>query len=184
MTRRGEHAPEALGNLTPREVEVLRLAARGLRSAEIAARLEIAVPTVKRHLTTVYRKLGVENRVEATTLYFAAVRGRPRDDDLMQIQAQLLERAVQNLVAVGLVQVERVSGLAADALRSVPLPRRAAPRLAAVFEQSEPASPTHVRQWARTAARVDKDEQLQAAFEALAGALAVATALSEDAPPA
>jgi hypothetical protein len=148
------------------------------------AELDIAVPTVKRHLTTVYRKLGVENRVEATALYFAAVRGRPRDDDLMLMQAQPLERAVQNLVAVGLVQVERVSGLAADALRSVPLPRRTAPRLAAVFEQSEPASPARVRQWAKAAARVDGEEQLQSAFEALAGALAVATALSEDPPPA
>lgn len=183
MARGGEPTPDTLGDLTPREAEVLRLAARGLRSAEIAAQLEIAVPTVKRHLTTVYRKLGVENRVEATTLYFASVRRRPREDDLMLMQAQLLERAVQNLVAVGLVQVERVSGFAADALRSVPLPRRTAPRLAAVFEHSEPASPTHVRQWARAAARVDKEEQLQAAFEALAGALAVATALRDDPPP-
>ncbi|HTE61161.1 MAG TPA: helix-turn-helix transcriptional regulator, partial [Solirubrobacteraceae bacterium] len=63
--------------MTPREAEVLRLAARGLRSTEIA------VPTVKRHLTTVYRKLDVENRVEATALYFAGVRPKPRDDDLM-----------------------------------------------------------------------------------------------------
>ncbi|HTE60346.1 MAG TPA: hypothetical protein VK631_08330, partial [Solirubrobacteraceae bacterium] len=70
------------------------------------------------------------------------------------------------------------------ALRSVPLRTRAASRLTAVFERAEPASPTHVRHWARAAARVDGEEQLQAAFEALASALAVATALSEDAPPA
>lgn len=161
---------------------MLRLAARGLRSTEIAEQLEIAVPTVKRHLTTVYRKLDVENRVEATALYFAGVRPKPRDDDLMLMQAQLLERAVQNLVSVGLVRVERISGVAADALRAVPLRKRAASRLTAVFEQAEPASPTHVRHWARAAARVDGEEQLQAAFEALASALAVATALSEDAP--
>jgi DNA-binding CsgD family transcriptional regulator len=184
MAPRAKRTPDPLAGLTPREAEVLRLAARGMRSTEIAGKLDIAVPTVKRHLTTVYRKLGVENRVEATALYFAAVRGRPREDDLMLVQAQLLERAVQNLVAVGLLQVERVSSLAADALRSVPLPRRTAPRLAAVFEQSEPASPTRVRQWAKAAARVDGEEQLQAAFEALAGALAVATALSDDPPPA
>ncbi|MEV1332120.1 response regulator transcription factor [Micromonospora costi] len=50
--------------LSPREVDVVRLVARGLTNAEIAARLYIAVGTVKTHLASVQTKLGARNRVE------------------------------------------------------------------------------------------------------------------------
>jgi DNA-binding CsgD family transcriptional regulator len=55
--------------LTDRELEVLRLVAAGAPSREIAGRLGIANSTVKAHLTSIYRKLGVTNRVQATRHY-------------------------------------------------------------------------------------------------------------------
>ncbi|GAA4971158.1 DNA-binding NarL/FixJ family response regulator [Nonomuraea thailandensis] len=51
--------------LTVREVEVLRLIARGLSNAEIAARLFIAATTVKTHINNAFAKIGVRNRTEA-----------------------------------------------------------------------------------------------------------------------
>ncbi len=56
------------GNLTPAEMQVLRLLARGRTTREIAAELVVAVSTVDRHLTHIYQKLGVRNRAEATAL--------------------------------------------------------------------------------------------------------------------
>jgi predicted ATPase/DNA-binding CsgD family transcriptional regulator/DNA-binding XRE family transcriptional regulator len=53
------------GNLTPRQAEVLRLLADGLSNKEIAARLYLSLGTVERHLTTIYRKLGLGGRVDA-----------------------------------------------------------------------------------------------------------------------
>jgi len=50
--------------LTPREIELARLAAGGLRNREIADRLGISVGTVKIHLHNVYRKLGVKGRIQ------------------------------------------------------------------------------------------------------------------------
>jgi two-component system response regulator DesR len=51
--------------LSDREIEVLRLAKRGLRSPQIAQALHIAPGTVRNHLSAVYRKLGVHTRYEA-----------------------------------------------------------------------------------------------------------------------
>ncbi|MDA0267300.1 MAG: LuxR C-terminal-related transcriptional regulator [Cyanobacteria bacterium] len=51
--------------LTPREVEVLRLIAAGMRNQEIADRLFISLATVKRHIANAYGKLGVSHRMEA-----------------------------------------------------------------------------------------------------------------------
>jgi predicted ATPase/DNA-binding NarL/FixJ family response regulator/DNA-binding XRE family transcriptional regulator len=53
------------GHLTSRQAEVLRLLADGLSNKEIAARLYLSPGTVERHLTTIYRKLGLGGRVEA-----------------------------------------------------------------------------------------------------------------------
>jgi DNA-binding NarL/FixJ family response regulator len=55
-------APSSAG-LTRREIEVAELAARGLRNKEIAKRLGIHEGTVKIHLHSVYRKLGLRGRV-------------------------------------------------------------------------------------------------------------------------
>ena len=52
------------GGLSPRELDVVRLAAKGLTNAEIATELFISVGTVKTHLGSVQTKLGARNRVE------------------------------------------------------------------------------------------------------------------------
>jgi predicted ATPase/DNA-binding NarL/FixJ family response regulator len=62
----GEAGAQLPGNLTARQAEVLRLLADGLSNREIAARLYLAPGTVERHLATIYRKLELGGRVEAT----------------------------------------------------------------------------------------------------------------------
>ncbi|NBP86617.1 MAG: DNA-binding response regulator [Mycobacteriaceae bacterium] len=52
-------------DLTPRELEVLRLAAEGLSNSEIGSRLYVTEQTIKFHLGNIYRKMGVSNRTEA-----------------------------------------------------------------------------------------------------------------------
>ena len=56
---------ELVEPLTPREIEILRLVASGLRNQEIAAQLFISLATVKRHIANAYGKLGVSHRTEA-----------------------------------------------------------------------------------------------------------------------
>jgi len=58
----GDAAPGA--TLTPRETEIVRLVARGLRNKELAQRLAITEGTVKIHLHNIYDKLGVDGRLE------------------------------------------------------------------------------------------------------------------------
>jgi DNA-binding NarL/FixJ family response regulator len=55
---------EAGETLTPREIEIVRMVARGLRNKAIAERLSISEGTVKVHLHNVYEKLGVDGRLE------------------------------------------------------------------------------------------------------------------------
>ncbi len=54
------------GGLTRREVEVLQLISSGMTNRAAARTLWVTSETVKFHLTNVYRKLGVSNRVEAS----------------------------------------------------------------------------------------------------------------------
>jgi DNA-binding CsgD family transcriptional regulator len=55
--------------LTAREREVLALVAAGHSTPSIAEQLGIAQGTVKAHLTSVYKKIPVQNRVQATRYY-------------------------------------------------------------------------------------------------------------------
>jgi len=63
LVHRDAVAKELAHELTPREIELVRLAASGLRNREMSRRLAISEGTVKMHLHNVYRKLKLENRV-------------------------------------------------------------------------------------------------------------------------
>ena len=61
----GQDSPAAK-KLTARESEVVRYVAVGMRNAEVAARLSLSESTVKTHLTNIFQKLGIRDRIELT----------------------------------------------------------------------------------------------------------------------
>src|ERR1019366_8855603 len=64
MPARWRAVPETVA-LTPRQIEVLTLIARGYSNDEIAEYLDVRPNTVKFHISEIFRRLGVRNRIEA-----------------------------------------------------------------------------------------------------------------------
>jgi DNA-binding NarL/FixJ family response regulator len=77
----GSRVPQELEQLTPRELEVLRLVARGLSNAEIAEELILGPATVKTHVARVLAKLGVRDRVQAVVAAYESGLAEPGAGD-------------------------------------------------------------------------------------------------------
>jgi DNA-binding NarL/FixJ family response regulator len=74
----GETAtPPAVDKLSPREVEVLRLIARGLTNAEIATELVVSEHTIKTHVARILQKLDLRDRTQAVILAYESGFVRP-----------------------------------------------------------------------------------------------------------
>jgi DNA-binding NarL/FixJ family response regulator len=62
--------PAALDELTPRELEVLRLIARGLSNRDIARKLVLGDATIKTHVARIFAKLDLHDRTQAVVLAY------------------------------------------------------------------------------------------------------------------
>jgi DNA-binding NarL/FixJ family response regulator len=72
LAPQAESADDPAEELTPREIDVLRLLAEGIPNREIASRLNISEHTIKFHIRSILGKLGASSRTEAVTRGFRA----------------------------------------------------------------------------------------------------------------
>jgi DNA-binding NarL/FixJ family response regulator len=70
-------APPSIDTLTARELEILKLIAKGLSNAEIAQELFLAIATVRTHVTRILSKLNLRDRVQAVVLAYETAIVRP-----------------------------------------------------------------------------------------------------------
>lgn len=69
VVRHFQQETRILSGLTPKENELLRLLASGLFYKEIASEMNVGIDTVKKHASSIYRKLQVSNRTEAVNKF-------------------------------------------------------------------------------------------------------------------
>ena len=67
---RGAARPERKGRVSPRQLEILRLVAKGMSNDEIAQRLVLSPATAKTHVSRIMTKLGVRDRAQLVVLAY------------------------------------------------------------------------------------------------------------------